>query len=167
MGLREYAAQLAQNAPQAQETQEPIKDTPAHEKPQHEAIQAAQEARTLEVYRRQQEAIKQTEQIQADIAKGIRNGESMTTLFLLAVKGLSLATGNSVLYTQAAADVKAIYGRGLHDPGAREIEAAEIKERLQKLETAERAATDSGDRERIGAAIKRHRELLQELAGNE
>lgn len=149
MKLREYAAQLAQDAPQTQ----------AQEKRrtgQQESTGAA------DIYKRQQEAIKRTELIQTDILKGIRKGESMTALFLKAAEGLALATGNSVFYTQAAADVKAIYGHALADPGAREIEAAEIRQRLQKLETAEREASGS-DKERIKAAIQRHRELLQEL----
>lgn len=163
--MREYAAQLKQ------ENHEPPTPQAEPEKPQAQGTLARRQQeekdaqdRAREVYRKHQEAVKRTEQIRTAILKGITAGESMTRLFLLATEGLSLATGDTMLHTQAAADVRAIYGHGLQDAGAREIEAAEIRQRLERLKAAERAATDGADRNRIARAIRRHGELLQQIA---
>lgn len=71
MKLREYAAQLAQDATQTQEKQEAIKHTQAQEKRRTGQQESAGAA---DIYKRQQEAIKRTELLQTDILKGIRKG---------------------------------------------------------------------------------------------
>lgn len=68
------------------------------------ALQAA-----AEVYKTYQQNIAATEQLQAEILKGIRNQQNIYTLFLTAVKALSLTVNNRELYQQAAQELPRYY----------------------------------------------------------
>lgn len=52
----------------------------------------------LKVCKQQQEYIKQSEAVRGNICKGLNNGESLESLFLDAVKCISLMTGDTVVY---------------------------------------------------------------------
>ena len=58
--------------------------------------------RAAEVYKIYQDNIKATELLQAEILKGVNAGEDITTLFLKAVKALSLTVKDDLFYNQIA-----------------------------------------------------------------
>ena len=156
MGLREYAAQQVpeeSTAPEAQEIPEKPQGNPLFREQQRQRENAEQAATVYE-------KVSSTE---AEILKGLAAGENIAALFLKAVKGLSLLTGNGLLYEQAAADIGTIYGYALRDQAAAELEAANVRERLKRLEAA--AATGSGDTDNIARAIRAHRAQLERLTG--
>lgn len=98
-----------------------------------------------------------------EIAKGIKAGEDIHILFLKALEALELITNNKMI-EQTAADFAAIYGAGLHTDSLLKIELEQAKARLEKLEQAAAdATTDSGQRERIRAAIAAHKEKIKHL----
>ena len=76
-------------------------------------------------------------------------------------------TGNKVFYSQSLTDIKAVYGIGLHDPQALEIELQETDSRLAKLWAAINDATPE-EQKNLERAIKEHEqriEYLKKLAG--
>lgn len=66
--------------------------------------------RSLEIYKTYQENIRASEQLQTEILKGSKAKEDIYTLFLKAVKAISLMTSNAVFYDRIAADLSSIYG---------------------------------------------------------
>ena len=162
MGLREYAAQKAPEettAPEAQEPEQP-QSNPLFREQQRQRENAEQAAT---VYEAHQAAIKKVSSTEAAILKGLAAGENIAALFLKAVEGLSLLTGNRLLYEQAAADIGTIYGYALQDPAAAELEAENVRERLKRLEAA--AEANPGSAENIARAIRAHRAQLERLTG--
>lgn len=160
MGLREYAAQQAQEPAQEQEAQQPpINNALARE--QGEQREAAE--RAAEVYKAHQENTSKTGEIQAAILKGLKQGEPIPALFLKAAEAISCMTGNREFYQQIEADLLTVYGFALQEPEAAAIEAGKIKERLHRLEQAERETKDERERGNIAAAIRAHRQRLEQL----
>lgn len=121
--------------------------------------------RSLEVYRRYQENTKTSEQLQTAILKGLKAGEDVYSLFLQAAKAISLMTSNSLFYSQAEADLIAIYGRGLQQKPPLQMELEEVQERLQRLREAEKREQASDSKERIHRAIQAHENKATELRG--
>ena len=163
MGLREYAAQQVpeeSTTPEAQETPEQPQSNPLFREQQRQRENAEQAAT---VYEAHQAAIKKVSNTEAEILKGLAAGENIAALFLKAVEGLSLLTGNALLYEQAAADIGTIYGYALRDPAAAELEAESVRERLRRLEAAAIDNPDSA--ENIARAIRAHRAQLEKLTG--
>ena len=119
--------------------------------------------RSLEVYRRYQENTKTSEQLQAAILKGLKAGEDVYSLFLQAAKAISLMTSNSLFYSQAEADLIAIYGRGLQQKPPLQREREEAQKRLQRLLEAEQREQPPDSKERIHRAVEAHRETIAEL----
>lgn len=119
--------------------------------------------RSLEVYRRYQENTKTSEQLQSEILKGIKAGEDVYSLFLKAAKAISLMTSNSLFYSQAEADLIAIYGRGLQQKPPLQREREEAQKRLQRLLEAEQREQPLDSKERIHRAIEAHRKTIAEL----
>lgn len=119
--------------------------------------------RNLEVYRTYQENIKRSGQLQTDILKGARAGEDIYSLFLKAVKAISLMTSNTVFYSQIEGDIRAIYGQGLLDPLPLQIELQETQERLTRLREAEERELEADSRERIKRAVTAHENRIAEL----
>ena len=166
MGLWEYAAQQAQKEQQPQEEQQA--QEPQGTQYAALARQQGQERENREraaaVYKMHQDNVKKTGEIQSEILKGLQAGEDLTALFLKAVKGLSLATGNDLLFRQAEESVKTIYGYVFRDPGALKLETSETATRLHKLQQAAQEATGE-ERSRIDAAIRAHEKRLEDLQG--
>ena len=102
-------------------------------------------------------------QLQVEILKGIKAGEDVYTLFLKAVKAISIMTSNSLFYTQTEADLKAIYGRGLREKPPLQMEIEEAQGRLQKLREAEKREDNRDSKERIQRAIKAHEATIEKL----
>lgn len=106
--------------------------------------EAAEKQRTLDIFREYQENIKRSGQLQTEILKGVKAGESVYNLFLKAVKAISLMTSNSLFYSQIEADTRAIYGEGLQEQAPLQCELAEVQKRL-----ARRICSWLADRQRV------------------
>ena len=123
----------------------------------------AEKERALAVYREYQENIKTSSQLQTDILKGARAGEDIYSLFLKAVKAISLMTSNTLFYTQLEGDIRAIYGRGLQEAPAIDIELEQVVGRYIKLLEALGRETDGDSKDRIKRAITAHENRIREL----
>ncbi len=132
-------------------------------KPVESRLEGLDGQRARDVYKTYQENVKASSQLQTAILKGVAAGEDVYSLFLKAVKAVSLMTSNELFYRQIEADIKAVYGRGLQHKPPLQQELRETEERLQRLqEAAERErGTDSGDR--ISRAVRAHRQAVDEL----
>ena len=120
----------------------------------------AEKDRNLEVYRTYQENIKRSGQLQADILKGVQAGTDIYSLFLKAVKAISLMTSNTAFYSQIEADIKNIYGIGLQLPAPLTLELMDTQERLDRLREAEQREPNLGS---IKRAISAHQNRITEL----
>lgn len=125
--------------------------------------EAAERQRTLDIFREYQENIKRSGQLQAEIAKGVKAGESVYKLFLKAVRAISLMTSNSLFYSQIEADTRAIYGEGLQEQAPLQCELEEVQKRLTRLKEAQAQELEHDSRERIGRAIKAHEAKIAQL----
>lgn len=123
----------------------------------------AEKERALAVWREYQENIKTSSQLQTEILKGAMRGEDIYSLFLKAVKAISLMTSNTVFYRQLEGDIKAIYGQGLLDPRPLQIELQETQERLTRLRESEQRELDGDSKERIKNAIKAHEAKITDI----
>lgn len=119
----------------------------------------------LEVYRTYQENIKTSSTLQTEILKGLKAGEDVYSLFLKAVKAISLMTSNGLFYSQTEEDLKVIYGRGLHEKTLPQIELQEVQERLQRLIEAEKREETSNSKQKIQRAIQAHENEATRLRG--
>lgn len=119
--------------------------------------------RTLEIYRTYQENIKTSSQLQTEILKGIKAGESVYSLFLKAAKAISLMTSNSLFYSQTEADTIAIYGEGLLEKAPLQKQLTDTQQRLQRLEEALERELEADSKERIKRAIAAHKNRIAEL----
>lgn len=123
--------------------------------------------KAAELYRQEQENIKKAGDLIPEITKGILAAENPLALLLKAIKCIGIMTGNNAFYDQSIQDIKAVYGIGLHDPQAVEIELQETDSRLAKLWAAINSATPE-EQKNIERAIKAHErriEYLKTLAG--
>lgn len=131
---------------------------------QREANQRKEERdRTLRVYQEYQENTKTSSQIQTEILKGVQTGEDIYELFLKAAKAISLMTSNRLFYSQLEADIKSIYGEGLLEPQATELEIQDTMGRLERLETALERELEADSRGRIERAVIAHRRKIKDL----
>jgi hypothetical protein len=122
--------------------------------------------RVADNYKRQQENIQKAGQYTTELLKGIKQGESIYNLFLQAVNIIGLMTGDTVIHSQAAEDLKAIYGEGLLQPEPLIIELQEIRQRLEKLSAAISREDQPDDTlRRIYAAIAQHKTREQQIMG--
>lgn len=119
--------------------------------------------RSLAICMEYQQNIKTSSQLQTEILKGAKAGESVYSLLLKACKAISFMTSNSVFYSQIEGDIKAIYGQGLLDPLPLQIELQEIQERLTRLREAEQRELDGDSKDRIKRAIKAHEAKIADL----
>ena len=119
--------------------------------------------RSLAICREYQQNIKTSSQLQTEILKGVRAGEDIYSLFLKAVKAISLMTSNTVFYSQIEGDIRAIYGQGLLDPLPLQIELQQVQERLKRLREAEERELEADSRERIKRAVTAHENRIAEL----
>lgn len=118
--------------------------------------QKAELERAGAVYREYQSNIKASSQLQTEILKGLQRGEDIYTLFLKAVKAISLMTSNKPFYTQSEGDLIAIYGKGLQQSKPLELELEQLQGRLQRLRDARSREPEADSRARIERAIKAH-----------
>lgn len=113
--------------------------------------------RAQQINKEYQSNIQASSQLQAEILKGIKQGESVYNLFLKAARTISLMTTNSAFYSQAESDLIAIYGAGLLESEPLNMELEAIQGRLARLRAAYERDTEPQDsRQRIASAIKAH-----------
>ena len=126
--------------------------------PSAESVTEALQRRVAATYKAQQQAIQATGQKTTELLKGIQRGEGIYTLFLQAIEIIGLMTGDTVIHTQAAEDIKSIYGVGLLERQPLELELSKIRQRLGKLtEATERADQPDDTLMRIYNAIAQHK----------
>lgn len=129
---------------------------------QREIDQAnGEKQQALLVYKEYQKNIMVSSQLQSEIMKGLQAGEDIYTLFLKAMKIVSLTTSNNVQYHIAEQYIREIYGIGLGNPAPLEIELQKVKERLHRLEQSKANGMDYT--QSIDRAIKSHQNKVNEI----
>ena len=123
----------------------------------------AEQDRIQEIYRQHQENSIKSNQLQTEILKGVRAGESVYSLFLKASKAISLMTGNTAFYSQIEAEAKTIYGEGLLQKAPLQIEIQETEQRLHRLREAQKRELSGDSSQRMKNAIKAHEARIAEL----
>lgn len=116
------------------------------------------------VYREYQENIKKSAKEQIEILKGLKEGNNIYILFLKAIEIIGTLTNNGVILEQAREDIKSIYGIGLEEAGAKEIELEEIKKRLEKLKKAFNEEHNKDIADNIKRAIEAHKAKIKRLS---
>jgi len=118
--------------------------------------------RLAAAYKKQQENVKKSERLRAEVNKSIQAGEPVYKVLLKAIECISLMTGDKVFYNMNKDYLQTIYGI-LGEPAAIEIEKQEVKQRLTKLMAAYKMDYPEDERRRIKNAIKAHQEKLKKL----
>ena len=104
-----------------------------------------------------------TDELQAEILKGIKAGEDFYHLFLKAVKAVSLMTSNPQFYNQIKRDCRSLYGGVFNQKEPLEEMLEETQERMERLEKAAAVESDIDARDRITRCIDAHKEKIEEL----
>lgn len=128
-----------------------------------EEARRADHQRAVEVYKDHQKNIRLTEEIQAQILKGVKVGEDPCSLLLKAVEAISKMTGNQHFYKQVRADLIAVYGEALLYPLPIQWEIDETMERFQKILEAMGREHDPDAMKRIEASAKAHYAKVEKL----
>ena len=82
--------------------------------------------------RSRQNNTRKSELLQAEILKGIREGEDIYSLFLKATRAIGNMTTDN-FYTQVERELMSIYGDGLRQRPMLQLERDEAARRLQRL----------------------------------
>lgn len=117
-------------------------------------------ARVLKEYQKNKRL---TTSIVAEINHGLQQGLDIYDLFLKAVEALALATNDTALYERIRDNLKAIYGIGLKEPRALELEKEDTQKRLERLLQALNNADRVEHKERLKNAITAHQKHLKTL----
>lgn len=96
------------------------------------------------------------------ITLGVKKGTNIYILFLQAVKVIALMTHDKAFDVQINDDIRAVYGIGLQEHQALEIELTDTKRRLESLQEAKPNTTHDESR-RIDTAIKAHKKRINQL----
>lgn len=104
-----------------------------------------------------------TNELVAEITKGLQQGADIYDLFLKAVEALAYATNDKALHKRIRDNLKAIYGIGLKEPRALELEKEDTQKRLERLLQALNNTDRVEDKERLKKAITAHQKHLKAL----
>ena len=104
-----------------------------------------------------------TTELVAEITKGLQQGIDIYDLFLKAIEALALTTNNHDLTARSKEAIQSIYGIGLKEPRALEIEKQETQKRLELLIESLEEASDISDQLRLKRAIQAHKKRLEAL----
>ena len=142
---------------------------PAEGKPEAQSLQRKADHRkqqlaiSANVLKEYQTNKRLTNGLVSEITKGIQQGADIYDLFLKAVEALAYATNDKALYERIRDNLKAIYGVGLREPRALEIEKQETQKRLKRLIESLEEASDISDQLRLKRAIQAHQKHLKTL----
>lgn len=117
-------------------------------------------ARVLKEYQKNKRL---TTELVAEINHGLQQGADIYDLFLKAVEALAYATNDKELHKRTRDNLKAIYGIGLKEPRALELEKEDTQKRLERLLQALNNADRVEDKERLKKAITAHKKHLKAL----
>lgn len=117
-----------------------------------------------EVYRIYQANIKASQELQAEILQGLKEGEGIYRLFLKAALAITCMTGNDLFYDQASGLVVDIYSASVLDSEPLMIAYESAQKRLNKLKNAQKEQMPEDNRQRIRAAIEAHEAMIRALA---
>ena len=104
-----------------------------------------------------------TTELVTEITKGVQQGTDIYDLFLKAVEALALATNDTALYERTRDNLKVIYGIGLKETRALELEKEDTQKRLERLIKSLEEASDISDQLRLKRAIQAHQKHLKTL----
>ena len=142
---------------------------PAESKPEAQSLQRKADHRkqqlaiSANVLKEYQTNKRLTNGLVSEITKGIQQGADIYDLFFKAVEALAYATNDKALYERTRDNLKAIYGVGLREPRALEIEKQETQKRLKRLIESLEEASDISDQLRLKRAIQAHQKHLKAL----
>lgn len=142
---------------------------PAEGKPEAQSLQRKADHRkqqlavSADVLKEYQANKKLTTSIVAEINHGLQQGEDIYDLFLKAVEGLALTTNDPDLMARSKEVIQSVYGVGLREPRALEIEKQETQKRLKRLIESLEEAGDISDQLRLKRAIQAHQKRLDSL----
>lgn len=120
---------------------------------------------TSRICREYQANIRASDDLQAQILKGIKAGEDSYHLFLKAAKAISLMTSNPQFYSQVERDYRHLHGEIFHQREPLEDMLKETEERLAHLLKVAEAETDIFARDRLNRSITAHQERIEDLKG--
>jgi len=123
----------------------------------------AEKAEVAAIYKRYNDNMKAAGTAPTDILKGMDAGEDIYKLFLMAAAALSRTISEPGFYAAVEKKLLAVYGRGLCEPGALDVEIEQTARRLAMLTAAEGRADDEDDQRRIKTAIISHEALIKKL----
>ncbi len=104
-----------------------------------------------------------SEELQAEVIKGAKAGESPFRLLLQCAKAVSLMTDNHTFYDQVERSVRAVYGEALHEPEPLAIDLEQTRDRLEKIRAAEAKAQSLDLKEEMQHAIRAHEQRIAKL----
>ena len=142
---------------------------PAESKPEAQSLQRKADHRkqqlaiSANVLKEYQTNKRLTNGLVSEITKGIQQGTDICDLFLKAVEALAYATNDTALYERTRDNLKAIYGIGLKEPRALELEKEDTQKRLERLLQALNNTDRVEDKERLKNAITAHQKHLKAL----
>ena len=142
---------------------------PAEGKPEAQSLQRKADHRkqqlaiSANVLKEYQANKRLTTSIVAEINHGLQQGQGIYDLFLKAVEGLALTTNDPDLMARSKEAIQSVYGVGLREPRALEIEKQETQKRLKRLIESLEKASDISDQLRLKRAIQAHQKRLDSL----
>ena len=104
-----------------------------------------------------------TNELVAELTKGLQQGIDIYDLFLKAVKALALTTNDPDLIARSKEAIQSIYGIGLKETRALELEKEDTQKRLKRLIESLKEASDISDQLRLKRAIQAHKKRLEAL----
>ena len=102
--------------------------------------------------------------LQAQVLTGLKTGRPLAELLLLALEALSKLTHEDTALKQAEADLSAVYGYVLEEPGSVELEIRKLEERMEKMNEALKADdVPDSDKRVLEASILAHQKAIRRL----
>ncbi len=101
-----------------------------------------------------------TEELQADVIRGAKAGESPWRLLLKCAQAVSLMTDNPTFYSQVERSVRAVYGEALGEPEPLAVDLEQTRDRLARIRDAEAKARSLDLKEEMQHAIRAHEQRI-------
>ena len=117
----------------------------------------------LEIYQTYLQRVRESEELQMQIIRGVREGEDCYRLLILAARAISRMTGSNVLLDEVEKMVRSVYGEALGEKVPLEIEIEETRKRLERIRKAAASAETLDLKETMELAIRSHEARLKKL----